>query len=285
LLLQANIAVDVGNEELAIQSVVEFAEIAFQIPPFTPKRLPEDWKEVLERWLSGVPLPDIGVEDLDEAVSLIEHAFVYNLPWAMEAIRVRAEAHEDPMEDDLTLASYEGARAVLAVETGTVSVPAAILIGAGFTSRLGAIEAVKRTNAKFDSAKTMRAWLVSKEVQDLAGRPDWPTIESHELWLEFTQPSRVAHEQKWSVRELRLGVKWRGAPMPPGRPLRIGGGPGRGRTVYTASFEEVGVLNANINEHASGLAVATATGEADKIFVEYIGPADFLAANAKGTGS
>ena len=34
----------------------------------------------------------------DDAISLIEHAFVYNLPWAMEAVRVRAQAHA-PVED------------------------------------------------------------------------------------------------------------------------------------------------------------------------------------------
>lgn len=276
LLLQANVAVDAADHVLAISAIVDFADICFRIPPFTPKRLPENWKVVLERWLSGVPVPDIGVEDADEAVSLIEHAFAYNLPWAMEAVRVRAEAHEDLFSDEVTLASYESTSAVAAVETGTLSVSAAILIRAGFSSRLGAIAAVKTTGATFDSPKSMRAWLSSKEVKVLSVKPAWPTAESHQLWLEFTRPHQTAGTQKWSLKQFRVPVRWHGVPMPPGRQLRVGGGLGRERLVYTAAFEEVGIVLAAINGGAAGLMVATATGEPSHIQVEYIGPDDLL---------
>jgi len=276
LLLRANIAMNSGESENAITAIVGFAEIAFEIPPFTPKNLPDNWKTLLERWLIGQPVPDVGLEDPDDAVSLIEHAFVYNLPWAMEAVRVRAEAHQDLLSDNITLANYEGARAVAAVETGTLSVAAAILIKAGFASRLGAIYAIESTDADFNSLKTMKSWLASKDVQALGTDPNWPTPDSHQLWVEFAEPHATDQAQPWTIKQYRGPIKWHGVPMPPGRPLRIGGGPGKEQLIYTAEFEEVGAVIYPFNKSAVGLTNATATGETDHIEFEYIGPDDLI---------
>lgn len=276
LLLRANVAMGTGEIEDAINAIVGFAEIAFEIPPFTPKKLPDNWKTILKRWLTGQPVPDIGVEDPDDAVSLIEHAFVYNLPWAMEAVRVRAEAHQDLLSDDITVANYEGAQAVAAVETGTLSVSAATLIKAGFASRLGAIHAVKSTDADFNSLKTMKSWLASEKVLALGADPNWPTPDSHQLWVEFAEPHTTGQALPWTNKWYRGPVKWHGVPMPPGRPLRIGGGPGREHLIYTAEFEEVGAAIYPFNKSAVGLTIATATGETDHIRFEYIGPDDLI---------
>ena len=123
-----------------------------EIPPFKPKSLPLDWRKFLDQWLRGAPVTELG-DDADDAISLIEHAFVYNLPWAMEAVRVRAQAHapvDDPFDLDMDLLPNLGSgSAVAAVETGTLSIPAAVLIKAGFASRLGAISAVVSTGRGF----------------------------------------------------------------------------------------------------------------------------------------
>lgn len=276
LLLRANVAMDAKQLGDAIAAIIGFAEIAFGIPPFTPKHLPVNWKEILECWLLGQPVPQIGAKDPDDAVSLIEHAFVYNLPWAMEAVRVRAEAHQDPFSDDITLANYEGSRAVAAVETGTMSVAAATLIQAGFASRLGAIQAVEDTNADFDSLGRMKSWLVLDAVQALRQNLNWPTPESHELWLEFTQPHAGGYTQPWSHKSYWGPVKWHSVLMPKNRPLRIGGGPGREHLVYTADFKEVGEALYPFNKDAVGLTIATATGEQERFYFEYIGPEDLI---------
>lgn len=55
--------------------------------------------------MSGAPSGDN-----DQSVQFIEQAFVYNLPWAMEAVRVRAEAHEDLFSDEVKLSDYPRAR-------------------------------------------------------------------------------------------------------------------------------------------------------------------------------
>lgn len=276
LLLQSNLAVDASEPDRAVQAIISFADIAFEIPPFTPKKLPENWKQILELWLRGLPVPQIGADDPDDAVSLIEHAFVYNLPWAMEAVRVRAEAHQDLFSDDITVANYGSTHAVAAVETGTLSVAASTLIKGGFASRLGAIHVVAVTEADFDTQAGMRAWLASAEIQERRDDPSWPTMESHELWLEFTAPHGVGYTAPWTATEYTGLVTWFGVPMPPGTPLRLGGGPGKEDVIYTADFQKVGKIGYRFNHHAVGLIVATATGAADKIHFEYVGPNDLI---------
>lgn len=274
LLLQANIAIDMHDEDLAVQAITAFAEIAFQIRPFRPKNLITNWKEVLELWLKGKPLTNL-IEDgngRDEAVSFIEHVFVFNLPWAMEAVRVRAEAHKDPFSEEFKLSDYPHPHAVVALETGTLSVAAATLIQAGFASRLAAIKAVSDTAASFDSMSGLLAWLQSDEVAFRSKKLDWPTSESHQLWLDFVSPSGAMSIRPWKVENYRWPIKWHGDAPETGTALRIGAGPGAEQVVFSPDFEELGVLKYNRNREAAGVFVATATDIPDKISVEYIGP-------------
>lgn len=276
LLLTANVSIGKGDGHTAINAIVDFARVVFEIPPFKPNKLPANWEQVLRLWLLGRPVPEIGADDCDKAVSLIEHAFVYNLPWAMEAVRVRAEAHEDPFSDEIKLSDYPRAHAVAAVETGTLSVAAATLIRAGFASRLAAIRAVEASDAEFDTMAEMISWLASDDIQALATNPAWPTPDSHDLWLAFVEPKVTQVRKPWSATRYEGFVSWRGKPMPPGAPLRFGGGPGKEHYVYTADFQEVGELWFNFNRSAVGLTIATATGAAERVAFEYIGPDDLI---------
>ena len=215
--------------------------------------------------MSGAPSGDN-----DQSVQFIEQAFVYNLPWAMEAVRVRAEAHEDLFSDEVKLSDYPRAHAVAALETGTLVVAAAILIQAGFGSRLAAIQAVTSTGANFDSMRGLMAWLASEEVQALSAAPNWPTPESRALWLDFHGPGGAQAVQAWAATEYTSPITWQGVPMPPGTPLRLGGGPGKERSVFTADFREVGTLG--WTPSSMGLIVATSTNDLGKFSLEYLGP-------------
>lgn len=276
LLLTANVAIGTGDANTAIDAIVGFARTVFEIPPFKPKKLLVNWEQVLRLWLLGLPVPQIGADDCDEAVSLIEHAFIYNLPWAMEAVRVRAEAHENLFSDGVKLSDYPRAHAVTAVETGTLSVSAATLIQAGFASRLAAIRAVEVSKANFETVSEMMSWLAADDIQALAANPAWPTPESHHLWLEFIEPNVTQLTKPWSATNYSGPIRWHGVPMPPGTPLRFGGGPGKEHYVYTADFQEVGVLRYNFNRNAVGLTIATATGSAEIVAFQYIGPGDLI---------
>lgn len=159
MVLTANVAIGAGEKEMAVDVIGKFADIAFTISPFAPARLIENWKEILHLWLLGRPVTDALVGDSDEAIQFIEQAFVYNLPWAMEAVRVRATAHEDVFSKESKLSDYPRAHAVAALETGALSISAATLIQAGFASRIAAIRAVEVTGAAFDSTLGLKAWL------------------------------------------------------------------------------------------------------------------------------
>lgn len=278
LLSKANEAVESGDEDAAVQAITGFAEVAFEIPPFAPKSLPTNWRTVLEMWLRGIPVPEIEADDPDDVVSLIEHAFVYNLPWAMEAVRVRANAHLEPasIDDDLVVLASAGGSAVTAVETGTFLKAAQTLIKGGFASRLGAIAAVKLTGATFDSPAGMRAWLRLPEIISRRDDFDWPTNDSHELWKDFTAPHGAGLLSAWKVTRYTGPVKWIGAPPPPGTALRIGGGPGRERSIFTSDFSYLGEVLYNFNAAAVGLTIAVATGSDESLEFEYIGPDDLL---------
>jgi len=277
LLLTANAATLAGEQEIAVDAITAFAKIAFLIPPFSPQALIDDWESLLRLWLLGLPVTDVLSEDNDEAVQFIEQAFVYNLPWAMEAVRVRAEVHENPFSEELKLSDFSQAHAVVALETGTLSIAAATLIQAGFGSRLAAIQAVTATRANFDSMSGLMAWLSSDEIQALSEKPDWPTPESHQIWTEFiTGPSGAFAAKTWTSTAYTSPVTWHGVPMPPGTALRIGGGPGKEQSVFSADYREVGVIGWMPNPAARGLMIATSNGSQEKFDLEYIGPDDML---------
>ena len=60
-----------------------------------------------------------------ETLQFIEGGLVYRLPWAMEAIRVRAAANGDTI-GEISLEDHELGLAVPAVETGTLNRSASI---------------------------------------------------------------------------------------------------------------------------------------------------------------
>ena len=276
LLITANVAIDSGEKEMAVKAISEFADIAFLIPPFSPQKLIDNWKGILRVWLLGQPVTDVMAGDSDEVISFIEQAFVYNLPWAMEAVRVRAEAHEDLSSEELKLSDYSRAHAVAALEAGTLSIAAATLIQAGFASRLAAIRAVDDTSANFDSMAGLMTWLALNEVKLLSANPSWPTQESHQLWLDFSGVTASKTVKPWTATAYRGTVTWHSVPMPSGMPLRLGGGPGKERSVYTADYKEVGVLTWTPNLKMAGVIVATSSGAPNKLDFEYIGPDDLL---------
>jgi len=139
LLIEANGAISEDDAEAAIAAITALAERVFTFYPFTPDPMPTNWRDILRAWLLGQPLAEIAAGQESETLQFIEGGVVYRLPWAMEAIRVRAAANGDTIGIfDLPLEDYELGLAVPAVETGTLNRSASILIQAGlqFEARL-----------------------------------------------------------------------------------------------------------------------------------------------------
>jgi hypothetical protein len=275
LLVAANGAILNDDIEAAITAITAIAQHVFTIAPFVPDPLPDNWGDVLRCWLLGRPLAEVSAGNEAEVLQFVEGGLVYRLPWAMEAIRVRALANGDIVGNPgLTLEEYELGVAVSAVETGTLNMPAAILIQAGFTSRLGAIKAVNDTGATFSNAFELNAWLASAEVANLSDDADWPTPETKGLWDAFRQSFAPAASRTWSVQEASVAVTWSAdAHIGPGDPLRcvdVHGVP----TVFSADGTPLGHLDGAVNAAGDGLLQATVSAAQGEVSLRYIGPDD-----------
>jgi superfamily II DNA/RNA helicase len=275
LLVEANQAILTKDDASAVHAITRFAEVVFAISPFIPEELPQNWKEILNFWLHGEPLAKLAATSTEDVLSFVEHGLVYKLPWAMEAVRVRGIAHESLLSDGLRLSEYELKFAVAAVETGTLDTSAAYLMQSGFSPRLAAMKAVQDGVGQFNSSSGLEGWLGSEPVKLLTQDLDWPTPETHSLWLDFLSSFKFRTGAIWERRTAQVSVAWISGKKPDaGTPLRIGARPGSENVVLSASYELLGTLTSGVSAQRSGLLLATASAEPDHVDIEYLGPND-----------
>ncbi|SLJ91188.1 DEAD/DEAH box helicase [Novosphingobium mathurense] len=272
-LVNANGAILLDNAEQAIAAITEFAETAFTIAPFIPENLPDNWRDVLRAWLEGDAIVSLASDDESEVLQFVEQALVYRLPWAMEAVRVRAIASGDTLGDGFLMDDAELGLAVAAVETGTLNRSAAVLIHAGFSSRLGALSAATETGADFTDMAGLRMWLRSDEVESGSIDPDWPTPQSHSLWLQFVESLAPERQRTWSRHESQMEVRWDDVCADAGAPVRLYDDGSR-TLVLDTDFTRLGRLKTPINPKRLGLVQATVGFDEDFLDVRYLGPAD-----------
>jgi hypothetical protein len=272
LLVQANGALLEGNADGAIAAITALAERVFAFYPFAPDPLPANWRDILRTWLLGLPLAAIAVGP--ETLQFIEGGLVYRLPWAMEAIRVRAAANGDTVGIlHLPLEDHELGLAVPAVETGTMNRSASILIQAGFNSRLAAIKAVTDTGATFQTGQELRHWLNSEAVAAWSAQPDWPTAETKAMWTDFAQSFTPRENRTWADRRYWANVAWLGAPPPPGTPVQIHHWAGQPQ-VLSADGTPLGTMHAALNPGRAGLMRAQVAQDVGRVDITYLGPDD-----------
>jgi len=278
LLVEANSAILQNDTEVAIAAVTAFAELVFGFYPFTPDPMPANWRDILRAWLLGQPLVAIAAGQESDTLQFIEGGLVYRLPWAMEAIRVRAAANGDTVGIfDLPLEDHELGLAVPAVETGTLSRSASILIQAGFNSRLAAIKAVTDTGATFQTGQELRHWLNSEAVQAWSAQPDWPTAETKAMWIDFVQSFTPRDNRTWADRRYLANVTWLNAPPPPGTPVQVHHWAGQ-PLVLSADGTPLGAVQGALNPGRAGLLRAEVAQDVGKIDIIYLGPADLSGA-------
>ena len=275
LLVQANGALLMSDSEGAIQAITAIAERVFTFRPFTPDPFPDNWREILRCWLSGQSLAGLVAGHEADTLRFIESGLVYHLPWALEALRVRAIANGDVVgEDGSKLDDYELGLAVPAVETGTMNRSASILIQAGFSSRLAAIKVVNDTDANFTTGLQFRAWLQGPIVAAFTAQADWPSAETRTLWLDFTQ-NFLPHENRvWTERRYQAQVRWYNTPPPPHTPVVLYHWEGQ-PVVLSDEGSPLGVLQHPLNPSHEGVIRTTVTryppGNVD---LSYLGPDD-----------
>lgn len=271
LLIAANAALLLGAQEAAIEAITGIAERVFTFAPFTPDPLPGNWRLILRAWLLGQPLAAI-VGDPIETLRFVEGGLVYRLPWAMESIRVRATANDD-LVGDFRVDDHELGLAVPAVETGTLIRSAALLIQAGFNSRLAAIKVIQDTGASFVSGDELRAWLRSPGMAQWSALPDWPTAETKPIWLEFLYGFVPVDSRTWSERRFFAPVNWTDIPPGPGIAVRaqhVDGQP----AIFSAAGDLLGLMLAPMKPDRRGLTRVTVANEPGRVDISYLGPDD-----------
>jgi len=274
LLVQANEALINGNAEAAITAITALAEKVFPIEPFVPDQLPENWRDILRLWLLGEPLSAKAAGQESETLQFIEGGIVYRLSWAMEAIRVRASANGDTIGDiGFLLDDFDLGHAVAAVETGTINRSAAMLIQAGFNSRIAAIKAVRDTGSNFQTGDELRLWLKSEAVAAWSAQPDWPTIETRDMWSAFTRSFEPAASLVWANRRYWVNVEWFDGQPAAGSPVQIHHKDGQ-LFALGPDGKPLGLVKAAINPGRNGLVRAHVAEEEGRIDIAYLGPAD-----------
>lgn len=271
LLIKANGSILISDDEAAIAAITAIAERVFVIYPFISDPMPENWRDILRAWLLGEPVFPIAAGQESETLQFIEGGLVYRLPWAMEAIRVRGIANGDTIDGLLPLEDYELGFALTAVETGTLNRSAAILIQAGFSSRIGAIKAVMDSGATFQTAQELRHWLDSEELAAWNVRPDWPTPETRGMWIEFSQSFTLRPNRIWEKRQYRVPVTWCRIPQSAGTPLHIYYW-GDQLLVLAADGVPLGTMSAALAPGRGGLVRAQVSQEEGWIDIVYLGP-------------
>lgn len=196
----------------------------------------------------------------------------------MEAIRVRAAANGDMVGIfDLALEDHELGLAVPAVETGTLNRSASILIQAGFNSRLAAIKAATDTGATFTAAGELRTWLRSQDLALWSAQPNWPTVETRAIWLQFIQDFEPMDSRTWARRDYLGNVQWLAAPAPKGTPVSLFHRDGQ-PVVLAPDGDTIGLLQHPLNPNRRGLLRASVSQNLEQLDLSYLGPDDLWTA-------
>lgn len=275
LLVQANGSILTGDAKASIDAIMGIAELVFSFHPFTPDPMPANWRDILRVWLAGQPIATVATGQETETLRFVEGGLVYRLPWAMEAIRVRAIANGDII-GDFAVDDHELGFAVPAVETGTLNRSAAILIQAGFNSRLAAIKVVNDTGAMFQTGQELRQWLNSEEILRQSEFPQWPTSETKTMWTEFVNGFSADEKQVWADRRYWVSVAWFGLPPTSGTPVQIHELAGRPH-VFSADGMPLGIVQNALNPEKIGVLQADVASDGNRVNIKYIGPNDLAA--------
>lgn len=269
LLIRANGALSAEEPEIAIDALTAFAEIVFTISPFVPNTIIDDWQSQLRAWLEGRALSTFAQGDSD-TLRFLEDAFLYRLPWALEAVRVHGLARGYTTPDGLDLSDFELGLAAGAVETGVMNANTIFLIQAGFASRSAAQIVTQEQGAHFTNLTELRAWLRTPRIAALSDDPAWPTAETHDLWSEFVLGLRPERIESWAREDHHAMVVWTDGPPPDGTPLRMA--TGSGDEILDLDHRRVGRLFGNLNGPRTGIVKVTA--RAAGVDITYLGPRD-----------
>ncbi|MBN9461524.1 MAG: hypothetical protein J0H00_09890 [Burkholderiales bacterium] len=218
-------------------------------------------------WLAGKPSADVLALCDDEGVDLIQEALAYRLPWAMEAVRVHAQAVEDEGVDILA------GLAALAVEAGSSKRSVIMLVRAGLSSREAATAAVEDTAARFTDRDGMREWLNSELVEERSIEMNWPTERSRQAWLQFYEGERETTHSRWKRETQTILVQWNdGLAAAPSTSVIIEPSVGTNGSVMTLDLQPLGLLRTAIQRPRKDIVDSRVGANGMTVEIEFFGP-------------
>lgn len=244
LLINMEFSLATADADGAVDAATKFATIAFAIHPFQPDELPDGWERALACWLSGSPATEV-IDMVNDGADLVQDAFGYRLPWAMEAVRVHAAATS-------TLGSVLEGHAALAVETGSLNRSTTILLRSGMRSRELARRLVEETNADFVDYFGMVEWAASEKVVQSTQNPDWPFPRAGLIWRAFRDSLESSSSRRWSRSKQEIAAHW---DIPPnsGTPVLIDSN----GHVMSIAYQRLGTLADELNQPRANISKAT----------------------------
>ncbi len=270
MLGQAEAAILGADYETAANLLVAIADTVFALEVFETETKLGNRQDVLRHWVRGSALGNV-LGDRIEVAQFIESDVVYRLVWGMEAARVYETAQGNADAEALL------GIAVTAIETGTFSRAASILIRSGFDHRLAAISSVATTGAKFDSTDGMRLWIDELDPAHALSK-DWPTSESRSAWEAFANPTRTRRSRRWSRQTKDVqNVIWYGAAPDPGTWLRVtDAGPDK-IEIWSTGFDLLGEAAVRLDRERQGVLRARRHRPDTGIRLLFCGLGDLLA--------
>ncbi len=264
----AEVSIASGDIQNAADELAQLAAQVFALSTFAQTIEVNDWPAVLDQWLAGQPLSEMNENQMDVA-QFIESDIIYRLVWGIEAGRVYELAQGNPV------AELIDGSATAALETGTLSRAAAVLLRSGFDHRSAAIKAVRETSADFADVAGMRAWVGALDPL-LVADPTWPTEASRSAWVEYTHRVNVRRRRRWRQHVLAFDeVEWDDEIPDEGEWLRVSrDGPGTA-TLWSPGFDRLGTVAVDLNEHREGVLHAIC-GPEGTVRLRYRGPNDWL---------
>lgn len=264
LLLQAEAAVVNRDSAVAADRIVEFANLVFQTEPFRASGdMPTAWENALRGWIEGRLASEVVAISADAKIDLLQEAFSYRLPWAMEAVRVHAMAIEQEGSEQIQ------GHAAMAVEVGSANLTVIKLLHSGLSSREAAITAVAATEVDFVDHAEMLDWLRSEQVRVLSNNGDWPTAQSHHAWLQFFNSKKIGDYLKLTRQILVVEVEW--FDDVPHVDTSIVVEPSVG-LVLTTDLVRLGMLRSVLSISSHDIVNAWVGHRSDTVVVEYFSP-------------
>lgn len=268
----AEISILAGNITDAADQLTQLASSVFSISTFAPTIAVNDWRAVLARWLGGEPLSEMNEKQI-EVAQFIESDIIYRLVWGIEAARVYELAQGNQSAD-----LVDGS-ATAALEAGTLSRAAAVLLRSGFDHRAAAIKAVTDTGADFVDAAGMRTWVDDLDPGRLSD-PAWPITASRAAWVEFTRRLRLRRRRRWGQHVLAFDdVEWDDEIPDEGEWLRVSDDHPGAAALWSPGFDRLGTVEVNLNKRREGVLHAIC-GPEGTVQLHYRGSSDWLAAGS-----